>query len=435
MVDVTLAMEISRDQALMRDAIESALGQSQIDLELLLLGNIDSVGFPVDDRVRLIHHPTTNRPLLPVEFLRRVTQHASAPLLLCLQPHQHLLPGALAPMVTSMRSDERIEMMCALQFDADERGHVSRAAFHQQWADARSLGQLERGDLARMLNQEYLPGNIRLYRSSALRLKILHLAESRTQFELLWQLHHRLNAVTYFEPVCMSLGTAPALVPVHRAKRYTMKKLWALLLRRPRGQESFGRFEVTLHVLGHLCRNNPIVAFWCLCRDRFLFWQVRRGLSQTCYSFFVRLFSRWPIPRHAARETIAENKKIGYYIWQYPVRSQSFVQREVAALLKAGEDVVVFTEIEAHHDYIDALKPHLAGSSIRNGSDDETHHTRLKWKLFRSAPWRYIRIRFFVLGRNYHANKSWWLDQDSFNTAVRLANTAREMGVGHIHSP
>ena len=37
-------------------------------------------------------------------------------------------------------------------------------------------------------------------------------------------------------------------------------------------------------------------------------------------------------------------KTIAYYLWRYPIVSETFIQREITALKKAGQDLVVIAD-------------------------------------------------------------------------------------------
>jgi hypothetical protein len=39
-----------------------------------------------------------------------------------------------------------------------------------------------------------------------------------------------------------------------------------------------------------------------------------------------------------------KNRRIGYYTWHFPVLSQTFINRELAALKQAGVDVTIFAD-------------------------------------------------------------------------------------------
>ena len=54
--------------------------------------------------------------------------------------------------------------------------------------------------------------------------------------------------------------------------------------------------------------------------------------------------------RRSARRA---NPRVAYYIWHFPVLSQTFVRREIEALRKAGVSLEVFTEAAEDVDLLD----------------------------------------------------------------------------------
>lgn len=128
-------------------------------------------------------------------------------------------------------------------------------------------------------------------------------------------------------------------------------------------------------------------------------------------------------------------KSVGYYIWQYPVRSQTFVQREVAALRRLGCDIVVFSEIRAEHEFVEAIKPILSDTlqSMPALSRDSLAH--LKKKFFRKYPVRYLCLYLFVIGRRYHVIKNRRFDKATFAWSLNLAAQAEMRGIQHLHAP
>jgi len=436
MAHLCIGMVLSGDQAIAREAVECILGQDGVDLEVLLVEGDDGQSFPPlpDSRVRLL-----KRPGMPtqVQLLELLANESTAPFLLCLDPHQHLLPSALATVLADMRDDESIEMTYTLQFTADESGHVSRAKYHWQWDRALKLRGFDATRVQSFLAMEFLPDNIRVYRRQALCTKVLCGQSGYSRYGFIWSVHCLLKTKLKFEPVCISKGTLTVTASDRLDMPDYLKRVKALLHYRAHLQTDFGWSEVLRCALWYFCLNSPVADAWHRGMALIRHWQIRSGLSARCYWFFVRLFRRWPPPRPAVARTTTRNapKRIGYYIWQYPVRSQTFVQREVAALLKAGQDVVVIPEIEPEHDFITELKPLLAGCIIRQRAGISVNHGSLEWKMFRRSPLRYFNLYLFILGTNYHPKKSRRFDKKLFKTALRLASVAEEHDIDHLHSP
>ena len=271
---------------------------------------------------------------------------------------------------------------------------------------------------------EFLPHTIRVYRRQALCRKVLCGRRGYSTYGFIWSVHCLLKTRFKSEPVCISKGGITVTASDRLDLQDYVRRVSALLSYRFHLHTNFTWSEVFLQALWYFCLNGPVADAWHRGKALIRHWQIRSGLSTRFYWFFVRLFGRWPPPGSPSTEAATTNpkKKIGYYIWQYPVRSQTFVQREVAALLKAGQDVVVIPEIEPEHDFITELKPLLAGSMIGQRAGISANHESLEWKMFRRSPLRYVSLYLFVLGTNYHPKKSRRFDKKLFKTALRLAS-------------
>jgi len=433
---VCIGMVLSGSQAIAREAVECILGQDGIDLEVFLVGSDSDQSFPPspDSRVRRL---TRSRLPTQIQLLELLANESTAPFLLCLYPNQLLLPDALATVLADMRDDESIEMTYTLQFPADESGHISRERYHLQWSRALQLQGFNPTKVEDFLSREFLLDTIRVYRREALCTKVLCGHKGYSAYGFIWSVHCLLKTKLKPEPACISKGTLIVSAPNRLALRDYLRRVTALLHYRAHLQTGFSWSEVVFRAFWYFCLNSPVADAWHRGSEMIRHWQIRSGLSTRCYWLFVRLFGRWPPPEPAAAGTAATNarKRVGYYIWQYPVRSQTFVQREVAALLKAGQDVVVMTEIEPEHDFITELKPLLAGSVIRQEAVTRVTHESLKWKMFRRSPLRYVGLKLFILGTHYHPKKSRRFDKELFRTALRLASLAEKQGVDHLHSP
>jgi glycosyltransferase involved in cell wall biosynthesis len=162
--------------------------------------------------------------------------------------------------------------------------------------------------------------------------------------------------------------------------------------------------------------------------------------------FFHRLYRavnyclrRWPIPATAAnrnkKTTVNHSKRVGYFIWQYPVLSQTFVQRELTALTQSGVSVFVVSDIPSD----DAFPNESVGASSPSVEClhfmDENTALRYKRYFFLTSPLLCLRLFLYLLGHDYHGNKNFGFDKILFSKAVYLAGLMKENGITHIHSP
>ncbi len=130
-----------------------------------------------------------------------------------------------------------------------------------------------------------------------------------------------------------------------------------------------------------------------------------------------------------------EKKDVAYFIPLFPKLSETFIQREVKALRKSGQRLLVFAEA-AHGT--GKYTPELI--ALMNASEylvprDEAKFREYRHYFLRHHPLRYIATRLFVFSTRFEIHKSAWKDQEIFEKAIYLAGKLRENGINHIHSP
>jgi len=169
----------------------------------------------------------------------------------------------------------------------------------------------------------------------------------------------------------------------------------------------------------------------------FVKWRMLAPVATALYRSVVDHLSRSSLVR-ANLQTIqpaGQAKRIVYYIWSFPTLSETFIQREVAALIKAGVPVeVVAHEIEdrellGHEARALMLRTHYLPNIDRRVA------IRYAWGLFRRRPLGFINLLFFIVGSRYDGRKSPALDRDMFGRAVHLAAVLSEQEADHVHAP
>ena len=148
---------------------------------------------------------------------------------------------------------------------------------------------------------------------------------------------------------------------------------------------------------------------------------------------------RLPIPASAPNRNkktkVNHPTSIGYFIWQYPVLSQTFVQRELGALTRSSVSVFVVSDIPTDDAFPDET-PGASGPSVQYlHLIDETTARRYKRYFFFRSPLLYVRLFLYLIGHDYHGNKNLGSDKVLFSKAVSLAGLMKAKGITHIHSP
>ncbi|KAA3634382.1 MAG: glycosyltransferase, partial [Proteobacteria bacterium] len=127
---------------------------------------------------------------------------------------------------------------------------------------------------------------------------------------------------------------------------------------------------------------------------------------------------------------------VAYHLWHYPILSETFIQREIAALRRSGVEVHVVAE--SADETSSRCDPWVRESSgIRYlGDSRRVGLSQTAIGFLVAHPWRalawYMRIR---LARYHHAPKSAGDDRGVFLSALELAAFVARHGIAHVHCP
>lgn len=127
--------------------------------------------------------------------------------------------------------------------------------------------------------------------------------------------------------------------------------------------------------------------------------------------------------------------RVGYHVWQFPLSSETFIRREIAALRSAGVPVTVLAEAPGDLTHMDPADRALAGSTTYLGSVRGV--ALAGWALFFGLrhPATMLRLLAFVTGTRYEREKSAASDLQFLGKAIGLAVQARRQGITHLHAP
>lgn len=168
----------------------------------------------------------------------------------------------------------------------------------------------------------------------------------------------------------------------------------------------------------------------------FVTWNVLVPLGERLDRYVLSRWTNWPIGvRRWRRRPRRAPTRIAYYLWRYPVLSETFIARELIALEAAGVDVRVIADAA---DY---------GSPAGPGHLPRVRHTEylepiLRGQLLRDLaravvrrPLRTANLLAYVVSRAYQPSKSLRGDAQVFLKAVRLASVLRSGHIEHLHAP
>lgn len=169
----------------------------------------------------------------------------------------------------------------------------------------------------------------------------------------------------------------------------------------------------------------------------YLRWRVRAPIAAAFYRAAVRHLSWWPLSLFAMRPPppAAGPRRIAYYHSHFPLLSETFIQREVAALRESGLQVDVFSHTARNPELFDAQARQMMDTTRYIPGMDSHGLPEGFWRLARRHPLRLANVFLYVVFRQHTPRKKFALDRQLFNRAVYLAEILKTAAVTHVHSP
>jgi glycosyltransferase involved in cell wall biosynthesis len=169
----------------------------------------------------------------------------------------------------------------------------------------------------------------------------------------------------------------------------------------------------------------------------FLKWRMMAPALIALYRSVTCRFSGWPLVWFASppKRDPAGAKRIGYYVDSFPAFSETFIQREVAALKSLGLPVQVLAhETHGAEHFDDDAKRLMNETCYFEALDPKRCARAIRWFLL-VRPLALINVFLYVLFCRYHPRKSFGFDMRVFRQAVYLAGVLKEKGIDHVHAP
>jgi glycosyltransferase involved in cell wall biosynthesis len=160
-------------------------------------------------------------------------------------------------------------------------------------------------------------------------------------------------------------------------------------------------------------------------------------ISNKTYDLIVNNFSWWPIDLFVFKNRAKSygEKRIAYYIWRFPVLSQTFIQREIEALRESGLSVVVVADAPQGSEILDESMKSLTIYTKYLLPMEEKLLSKYRKYFFLKNPLLYLNLFFYVVTHKYRKYKNLNRDLSTFSQAVYLAGVLKENNINHVHSP
>ncbi|MGH7960326.1 MAG: glycosyltransferase [Candidatus Binatia bacterium] len=451
MPTLTVSMPAYNVGPYIRQAVESVLCQEGVDVELIVVddGSTDQTAEVVascrDARVRLLR----NGRRMGISYCHNVILRESrSPFIAHVDADDFLLPGALRKMVETLESDPGVGQAHCYFFDVDEYGKTTREAFRERWTSFRRNRPPTLNYQAELMRGSNVINSLRTYRRAVL--EELGGFNEKVRFGEDYGMalrvldRYTIKLVPEFLYCRRVHGTNTTESLRWKTVRFWVQTYW---IRRQLVRERKVRFltgvQFDLHrrmytwmrdacgrVIGR--RRVPLRR-----HAAFLKWRVVAPVAATLYRAVVQHLSWWPLGWFGgqSRRRVAGERRIAYYLHGFPVLSETFIQREVAALRRAGLAVEVVAHGAQDVEYLGDDVQALMQQTHYLTPLDRQKLARYILGFSRWRPLTLMNVFLHVVCCRYDAQKSFGRDVYVFRHAVYLAGVLHEKGVNHVHAP
>jgi len=444
MENVAVLIQAQNSAGYIDRTLRSVLGQTGVDVDVLAIddastdGTVDDVRSIRDPRVTLVESPSA---VGEARCLNVLLERARAPWVVTVPDDAVLLPGALLRIVEVLTRSPRVGLAYAGAFPLDADGSATREmVYRRARIYARRTAQYGGVDYLLAFGDQAL--GLVAYRRAALDEvgKFAEALEGEARLDAAFRIARRYDVDQIAELLCArgrgdSCRLTASLFDLaslrHRMRLYRRSAL-ATKGRNKRAVAAWGRVVVAVGVEQARALGSASIR----AVRTHLVWSVVVPLGERLYDWVLANFANWPIGAMCRKRTTPRpRKRIAYYLWRYPVLSETFIARELAALEGAGVDVQVIADAPDYGPPVSAdhlprirsteyLAPVPAGSLVRD-------LTRVVIR----RPLRMANLLAYIVFRAYRRPKSIRDDAQVFVRAVRLASALQKRGIEHVHSP
>src|SRR5581483_6096853 len=156
--------------------------------------------------------------------------------------------------------------------------------------------------------------------------------------------------------------------------------------------------------------------------------------NSTMYNFFVNQLSHSQLPPLQQRAPSSPTR-VAYYLWHFPIPSETFIQREIQALQNAGLSLQVFADAPEAVQLFDYQAQPLMQQTHYLLPWNSQRLSQYRRRFFSNNPLLYLNLFLYTLGHRYSGYKNFQEDLRIFQTAIYLAGCLQDQHIHHLHSP
>ena len=430
MTDVTVAMVAVDFSDEARQTIESVLRQEFGDFELIVAVRKEIKQFFDDKRIQWSVLTT------PAQFYNTALDRP-AEFFATIEPGVMLFPGTLKTLLCAFQKEPESAVIQPFYFQLDEKGKISREQFRKKRElFIERIGPETNFQDALLTEGVGTAGHFRVYRKSTL--------------EDIGRFSENTNLPADYEALLrisksMQIGVVPQHLyswKVDPAKNARLKPLlnwfWTLKYMFHRKRKSAAQktnMGILIQSFIRASGLSKVSGMLKFLRRRIRSHSLKYWDSTTRW-IYEKILIRLPTPHfNPTEKTENHETRIAYYIWHFPVLSQTFVNREISALKKSNLSIRIIAD--------EAEPTELADENARSLLS-HTHYLlpmkaeelrKYKAYFFFRNPIRYLRLFYFVITHRYGPFKNKKRDFEVFSKAVYLAGILKDQKISHVHSP
>lgn len=443
--DLTLSIRAHNAEKYIGSAIQSILQQADVQFELIVVddGSSDAGAAVVrafdDRRITLLR----NERERSAGFCHNLAGRQSrSPFLVTVDADGTMLPGALSKLVRACRKSSTIGMVCSYYFDINGEGKTTRDRFRNRGAFLEKCLTTQSDYRNTLLRYGDISSHLRIYSKQALA-TVGYFSESTnldTSYDIAMKISDRFDVAFLPEYLFCHRSDGRAGKTSHETLAAMARRF--VYLKRLSGKQTIRFLSNPKYSLNRAAINalSDYVGISKVGRDSFdsaLRWLKKAWLpvETFLYRVVVRRLTSRPFRLHLSNQPVRPNPRIAYYTWHFPVLSQTFINREVAALKRSGIDLQIIADEAEDMMMADDNAKSVAGIVTYLDPVDKRTLRRRHCNLLTRRPVEYMKLLCFVISRRHGPEKTLWEDLTVFSRAVYLASVLQEKRIDHVHSP
>src|ERR1043166_4495751 len=451
MAKLTVSMPAYNAAKYIKQAMDSVLSQQDIDLELIVVndGSTDEtatiVGRYQDQRVRLLQ----NREQRGIGYCHNlVLRESRSPFIAHVDADDFIMPGALRKMVAALEDNPSAGQAHCHFFDVDANGSTSRNAFYDRWTQFRKNRTAKLDYKTNLIKGITVINHLRTYRTGVLRQ--LGGFNEKIRFSVDYEMALRL--IDRY-----TIKLVPDFLYCHRihgdgtteSLRFKTFRFWVQMYRIRRELLAQNKIHFVddanfnLHRLIQQLMASRVEKLKQLRTELvkqagvYLKWRLWAPLGAQVYRVITNGLAGWPLAWRGAGPRLQPSgeKRIAYYLWFFPILSETFIQREITALRRAGLVVEVLAHEAQNQNFLNEDAKRLMEETHYIKPIDDEKMPQFLRSFFRRCPFTVINLFLHVLFCKYDVRKSFGRDIGVFKRAICLAGILSEKKIDHVHAP